>query len=298
MWARHLSVAEARVTPAVDGMIEIEKVVGHINVPEDERVAHIARNIRLGLPQVFPYAAQSTRIAIVGGGPSLSTSVDDLRRQAWAGHRIVATNGSYQWLLDRNIKPTSMVMIDGRPDNLRFLEAGPVPECSLFLASQCHPSVFDRAIAQGWSNLFIFHAIGQDPTLDTKERQALDAYYLKAWAPVAGGSTVVLRAIPLFSMLGFRSFDLYGCDSCVHGAQHHAFAQPENDPDEVQLTRTSDGRPFHCAAWHISQALELIDMIKTNGDAFRLHIHGDGLLAHLLRLGADSQAAFAASQKE
>ena len=47
-----------------------------------------------------------------------------------------------------------------------------------------------------------------------------------------GGSTVTLRAIHLFRMLGFSKFEVYGFDSCIIG-QHHAYEQKENDDEQV-----------------------------------------------------------------
>ena len=58
--------------------------------------------------------------------------------------------------------------------------------------------------------------------------------------PVPGGSTVVLRALPLMRMLGLSQFHLFGFDSCVLPEAHHAYPQPENDNPETS--------PIHCGA--------------------------------------------------
>jgi hypothetical protein len=50
----------------------------------------------------------------------------------------------------------------------------------------------------------------------------------------------------------------------------------------------SPGRVFSCAPWMISQATEFIEIIRRMGDAFELQIHGDGLLAHILEVGASA----------
>jgi hypothetical protein len=105
------------------------------------------------------------------------------------------------------------------------------------------------------------------------------------WVTVPGGSTVLLRAIPLLRMLGYAKFHLFGCDSCYDGNRHHAYPQKENDGVK-RATVFCAGETFRCAAWMVSQAQEFIDLITVMGDTFELEVYGDGLLAHILKAGA------------
>ena len=43
---------------------------------------------------------------------------------------------------------------------------------------------------------------------------------------------------------------------------------------------------FDCTSWHCKQAEEFETTIRAMGDAFQLQVHGDGLLASMLQLGA------------
>jgi hypothetical protein len=106
--------------------------------------------------------------------------------------------------------------------------------------------------------------------------------------PVPGGSTVLLRAIPLFRMLGFKRFHVFGCDSCLEDGAHHAYSQPENDEQPVIPVRIGD-KEFMCHPWMISQAQEFIDLVKCMGDVMELEIYG-GLLRQILVSGADRAA--------
>ena len=61
-------------------------------------------------------------ICIVGGAPSLNESVHQLIIRHQNGSKIWSVNGSYDWLLARGIVPDGHVMLDARPENVRFLK--------------------------------------------------------------------------------------------------------------------------------------------------------------------------------
>jgi hypothetical protein len=98
----------------------------------------------------------------------------------------------------------------------------------------------------------------------------------------------MLRAFSLLRMLGFYRFEVYGFDSCLRDDEHHAYAQPENASDTKNLVRVSCGdRVFRCKPWMASQAQEFIDLIRFIGDEIELVVHGDGLIAHIIKTAAE-----------
>jgi uncharacterized Rossmann fold enzyme len=261
-----------------EGLQRIRSVEGELNVPVDTRYANIRSSICRGLTQVRGHNPNTLPICLVGGGPSLESTFHELQDLVKAGYRVMAMNGSYAWLIDHGITPTSMIIIDGRPFNARFITQH-LPNCSYFLASQCAPEVFEKV--KGWPRVFIWHCLtGDDPV----EKKILDDYYMQCWQPISGGCTVGTRAIVLLRTLGFQSMHLFGMDSCYMDGEGHAYAQPENVHDG-STTIYCAGRKFECSAWHISQALEFMDLIAVNGEYFQLEVHGDGLLAHIIREG-------------
>lgn len=263
----------------VEGRQRVRHMNGVLNLPVVQRYANIRQSIRRGLPQVRGHAVNGQRICLVGSGPSLDATLPELRALAWAGCPIVAMNGSYEWLIGHNLRPSSMVVIDGRAFNARFITER-VEGCTYFLASQCAPETFDKV--RGWPNVYLWHCLTGD---DPDEKALLDGYYLNSWQPVSGGCTVGTRTIVLMRILGFQSMDLFGFDSCYLRDRGHALDQPENDGDDRSVI-TCAGRRFVCASWHCEQALEFVDLIATNGEHFQLNVHGDGLLAHILTVGA------------
>jgi hypothetical protein len=272
---------------------------GDVNTSDDVLVEQIGHSIRLGHQQVRGHALQAERVCLVGGGPSLNDTFDELRELYFAGAKVVTVNGSYQWCLERNIRPSAQIVLDARATNARFVDPD-IPQCRYLLASQCHRDTW--AAVEGRPDVWIWHAVaGEGP-----QKDLLDAYYLGQWQPVSGGTTVVMRALLLLRTLGFVRFDLFGVDSCWMGEQHHAYDQPENASDKrVKVTvspsaRTELARDFWCAPWHMQQLADFLQTIRVNGEQFVLNVHGDGLLAFVLRAGAEvvirEQAAQAVRQ--
>ena len=210
---------------------------------------------------------------IIGGGPSLSQHIEKIKQLRANGVKLIAINGAYKWCLDNGITPSAMVMVDARKFNARFTQPV-VEDCKYFIASQCHPSVF-KGLPK--DRTYVWHT--QAEIL----KEMLEAQFEECY-PVPGGSTVLLRAIPLFRMLGFKRFHIFGCDSCLEEDKHHAYEQLEND-DELIIPVNVSGKIFNCNPWMISQAQEFIDLIRMVGDEIELEVYG-GLLHHILESGA------------
>jgi len=260
-----------------DGYIGLK---GVMNTDLETCIEHIKANVQLQLPQVPRHAEQDTRVAIVGGGPSINDCLYELRDQVWEGHKVVAVNGSYQWLIEHNIKPNAMIIIDGREFNKRFLTE-PVPGCKYFISSQCHPKTFERAMEIG-EEVFIWHSINE-PGPDNK---FIFDYYLNNVSQIVGGTTVMTRAFWVMHILGFKFFDVYGMDSCFIGGEHHGYSQPENEETDVPVKVHVAGKLFDCATWHINQAMDFQKISELLGEHFRMSFHGEGLLSHMVRTGA------------
>jgi len=247
--------------------------VGVVNVDEDQIKKNVAYNIKQEFLQVQPYPTNDIETMIVGGGPSLPQHIEKIKQLRANGVKLIAINGAYKWCLDNGITPSAMVMVDARKFNARFTQPV-VEDCKYFIASQCHPSVFKELPKD---RTYVWHTQSEILT------EILEAQF-EEWYPVPGGSTVLLRAIPLFRMLGFKRFHIFGCDSCLEEDKHHAYEQLEND-DELIIPVNVSGKIFNCNPWMVSQAQEFIDIIRMIGDEIELEVYG-GLLHHILESGA------------
>ncbi len=278
-------------------VIEGIELKGRVNVSSDTILHNVQYAIRQQHPQIKRQPPQADRVVLVGSGPSLAETEKELVALVHAGAKLVTVNGSYHWCLERNLKPSAQIMLDARPENARFLEPE-VPNCHYILASQVHQDSWDMVAER--PNVWVFHGACED---DAPERLALDAYYLKQWIPVAGGTTVATRALAVLRILGYLRFDLFGIDSCWMDGRHHAFSQPENDRDRnlfFVVSHVDDPtrvRRFECSPWHVKQAEDFLQFIRVNGDHFLLNVHGDGLIAYMLNTSADLQAHVESTQE-
>lgn len=260
----------------VSAWTEAQAVVdaGVLNCGEEQIRENVRRNIANGWQQVVPHETQDTELMILGGGPGLKRFENEIQRRRAKGMRLVTLNGAYNWCLERGMTPSCQIIVDARPFNARFTK--PVTETTTYLiCSQCDPSVLEGLPPE---QTWLWHTTAECCA------DILSEHY-PIWYGIPGGSTVLLRAIPLLRMLGYKRFHLYGCESCLSGQEHHAFTQTEND-SEIILPVELEGRMFHCHPWMAAQGQEFISLIRALGEEIGLKIYGDGLLAHILNTGA------------
>jgi hypothetical protein len=259
---------------------------GQVNVEDAGILENVQFAIRQQHPQIWPQQPRPERVCLVGGGPSLADTEQELVNLVYEGAQLVTCNGAYQWCLDRHLKPNGQVVVDARAHNARFVNP-PVPGCRYYVASQAHPETWRAVAGREW--VAIFHsASGDNDVL----KPVLDEFYHGAWVGVTGGSTVILRAIGLLRILGYLRFDLFGVDSCWLGAESHAYAQPENAKDQRIRVKAfppggGEGREFVVSPWHLAQAEDFIRFIRVQGNQFLLNVHGRGLLRYMLESSAE-----------
>lgn len=249
-----------------------------INTSEEKILSNIKENAKWPCKHLRAHMLQdSEELQILCGGPSLNDFEDEIIENWKNGMKTVTVNGTYNWAQERGITNVNQCMIDARPFNKRFCE--PVrDDCYYFIASQCDPSVFEML---PHDRTFFWHCTSSPEAIDAVEENYPE--FLIA----GGGSTVTLRAIALMRILGFRKMHIYGMDSCCVDKKHHAYSQPENDYKVRNIPVSVGDRVFDCQPWMAYQAYELVDMIKCIGDEFMLDVKGDGLIAHILKTGAD-----------
>ena len=258
----------------------LERDIGDIevkcNTSEEVVLEHVKSAIKRHIPQFKPHDEQDKVIAIVGGGPSLKDTFDDLKEKHEAGMKVVSVNGTHDWLMDHGIRPSLHVQLDSRPFNARFVQNWH-PDTKYMIASQSHPDVFD---ALEGADVTMFHL-----ATNGRVRRVLHDYYMGYTVPVGGGNTVMLRTIPMMAMLGFKTMEIFGFDSCCIDEENHIYEQTENDVG-TSTTVTVGDREFFCYGWMHSQAQQFITVIEKMGDKFELVVHGDGLIAHILETSA------------
>ena len=249
---------------------------GRLNNEVSVVLDQVRQNCDAGWQQVEPHRPNDFEVMILGGGPSLNQFESDIKRKRADGCKLVTLNNAYNWALEHGLTPSATVMVDSREFNKRFVRPV-VDECKYLMASQCHPAALaDLPRERTW----LWHSMNEDV------KQIAEHYY-GTWWPIPGGTTVLLRAIPLLRMLGYQKFHLYGCDSCLMDGAHHAYSQPENDSKYALPVTVTGGRVFWCHPWMVAQAHEFQELIKVVGEEVELSVYGDGLLAHMLNKASE-----------
>jgi hypothetical protein len=262
---------------------------GSCNTTDEVLLAQVNENIRRGLRQVKPHSINPSMAILVCGGPSLEETKESLVRAYWAGAKVIAVNGAYDWCIENNIKPSACVLLDAREFSSRFVEKE-VLGCRYLLASQCHPKAFEICKDR---DVFIWHACSGGDA----EVEILQEYYFNRTYPVTIGTTVGVRAISLLRMLGFAKIMIFGLDSCWLDDKNHAYEQIENDKDRGTIipvwlrpeNRDDKAQRFLCSPWMIKQAEDFLELMKERAELFELSIYGPGLIASMLRTGAEIQ---------
>jgi len=280
----HWSMAAATVACQfyVSSWTEHPEVVyeGKVNTEMDTVKKYIRENAKGNWQTVVPHPSQPTEIMMLGGGPSLADYTDEIIKLRAEGMPMITANGTYNWAIENGMKPSLQLIIDSRKFNKRFTRPL-IDDCKYIFASQCHPSLFE---GMPEDRTFIWHVTAQSEVYEI-----LDELY-EIWFPCPGGSTVTLRGLCLLRMLGFHNIHMYGFDSCLREDEHHAYAQPENDYGTHPIPVSVGGRIFYCDPWMFSQATEWMEMIGLFGDEISLDVKGDGLIAHIIKTGAELTA--------
>lgn len=238
------------------------------NVDEGELARHIKASLKRKYPWIQLTAPHSQTALIIGGGPSLKYDIADIRERQKRGALVFATNGTFNWLVDKGIIPDCHVMLDARKENKQFVPKTGINIC--YYASQCHEEIFKIAENQ---RIIMWHPLIEG-ILDIIGDNTGDAL-------VGGGYSVGIKSITLAYTLGFRNIHLYGLDSSYENGEHHAYKQSLNDSERTIEVQVGNEK-FHCAAWMVSQADHFKDLLPALlKENVTLTTHGYGLVPYL-----------------
>lgn len=223
-------------------------------------------------------------IALIGGGPSLSS------------HKVDILSGPYEEIIiagsahDYFVKRMGIDTKDKMWKNIYCIVCDPDPIMSEYLtlhnsnityllASQCSKEVFDLFKDR---EVYIWDATGRED-LNNELFQDISNH-------IPGGCTIGTRAIMAAIGMGYKKLHLFGYDSCVYEDKHHAyeFLHPDKeilgDLIDVKLDHP-DSPTFKAAGYMLAQLFDFQNLLKTYATNLNIEIFGGGLLAECLRIG-------------
>ena len=231
-------------------------------------------------------AKKNLPVAIVGGGPSIKYTVEELRRFKV----IIACGSVHDWLVEHGITPNYTIVLDPDRASANYLKH-PVVNCNYLIASCCHPDVFD--VLKDYA-VTRWHSAGSSPD-----------WYMQKWAEnglegvkkpiIGGGCTCGLRAISIAMLFGYTNLHFFGLDSNLdlNDDAHHAyeFVDPINEHlgDVVEFNLSDPdtgyvGRTFRVAKYMMAQLWGFKDLITHMGENVKITVHGDSVIYDFMRI--------------
>lgn len=157
-------------------------------VPVERLARNVAHAKSLGLPVLGQ--ARASRLAVVGGGPSVAEHYEELRN--WPGE-IWAINGTYRYLTGKGV-------------SCRFFSTDPLPGIAdlckgadAILATRCDPDAFSAAASV--------------ETVDIED--------------MPRGPTTASCAPLIAAQCGFQQVSIFGCEGSF-GESTHAYGTPRD----------------------------------------------------------------------
>lgn len=236
-----------------------------VNTKSSIVIDNIKHSSRLDIPWLDVVKEHKDIAVIVGGGPSLKSTLHEIRALVAKGATVFALNGAAKHLICEGIPVHHQIILDARKENASFI----VPVESYYIASTCAPELFE-----GLQNVTLFHP----HVLNISEYLPENGKPLHL---IGGGSSIGMIAPPLVYTQGHREMHFFGYDSSYKDGEHHAYPQSLND-NEVTVDVVCSGKTFKCAAWMVTQAEEFQKLATNLAElGCEIMVHGSGLIPHI-----------------
>ncbi len=229
--------------------------------------SHISSALERNLPVIGQHPEHDGVAVLVGSGPSVDGQLDSIRAQRALGRPIIALKDAHDWLQDHGIIPDYAVAIDPQEHRWDCFKKKH-PAIKYFIASQCHPSMFEHLDGH---DVFLWH-------LYVAKNQNVPPH---GTALIAGGTTTGLRTITLLYSMGYRQFELYGFDSCLRDGKLRMNGDAPNNDDNQINEIVVDGKMFYCNPSMTAQANEFQNLYAMMPD-IQMESHGDGLITAII----------------
>lgn len=236
------------------------------NTSDEDLTANIIANSALKLDWLPARDAHDDVAIMCGGGASIEDHLDGIRALKEAGGVIFAMNAVSQYLRENGIVADFQVIADAKQETATLVDRH--APTHLF-ASQVHPDTVEEA-----GSPILWHLeIGKIETVLPPERVAKGGYAL-----IGGGAATGNSALCVAYAMGYRTFHIFGYDSCHKDGRSHAYSQPMNQ--FILTTNVEWGGKTYTASVAMKAQAEKFQItgqaLKQAGCA--LHLYGDGLL--------------------
>jgi len=256
-------------------LTRLDGVIPIMDTSIEEFKANVVESQKLPLRPIhdLPEWRANYPVAIVGGGPSLADELDELKK-----FKVIFAAGSvHDYLISQNVISKYCVITDASPIMNGYLQK-PHRDTTYLVGSHCSPSTFDLLIN---ANVVVITFNCGGATEDNLE------VFGKEQVIIGGGTTVGGRAIVLAHAFGYTDIHLFGMDTCITDAGHHAydFVDPEKEKIDKILDITLGNVKFKMAGYMVAQLFDFKYLLEVYGHILKFTVHGNGALKTLMDLG-------------
>ena len=232
------------------------------NTSDDDLYNNVRINSKLRGNWVKCLPEHDGMAIIVGSGPSLADTIEDVRQLKLGGGTIFALNGAAKFLNDNGILPDYQVLLDARQETATLISKAK----KYLFASQVHPDCFAaKPEAQLWH-------------LQIGDIENELEWYEPAYALIGGAASVGNTTTCLAYTLGYRNLHLFGYDSSHKNGCGHAFHQKMNEGDPCAVVRFN-GKEYTASFTMKLQAEKFRETAQALVEAgVSITVHGTGLL--------------------
>lgn len=262
----------------------LEKLAGVVYttaMPSEKIAGNIRHNKAKDHPLAYcmPEWREGRAVAIVGGGPSLKSQVQNLKHY----DVIFACGSVHDYLVENGIRPTYCVVVDPDPLVNSYMQKiyHSDNECKYLVSSQCDKKVFEHL-----ANLpvYMWHSGGGD-----------DIGFEVDDVVIGGGCTVGTRAMILAMCFGYKHTHLFGFDTCLDETdEHHAYKFNDAEIEKIGTIHEialdgPEGKKFKVAEYMLGQLFDFQHILASVQNRLDVTVHGGGLIAHLFEIAKRKQ---------
>jgi hypothetical protein len=249
-------------------------------------IENIRRNIKLGLPRLesltefMKVKGRDTPIALVGGGPSVKTQIEEIKKFK----TIISCGSANDWCMKNAIHPTYSAICDPDPISINYFQHLNT-ETKYLLASSVDEKII-KHFSDKQLQLILWHCHSEEYT---KCDPPIESNY----QAIGGGCTVGLRSLSIAIMMGYQNIHFFGFDSCLEQSNHHVYEFSDTTQEQLgQIFNIQIGGPdgpediktYQAEGYQLAQVDNFKQYYKEHGHFFEPTFHGEGLLPDFWKL--------------
>lgn len=218
-------------------------------------------------------------VVIVGGAPSIKNHLDEIRELSKDPlNFIFAINWTHTWLIQNGIIPNGVVFFEIDIEPTTVLKTAH-PDVTYFICSHCDPRTFDQLV--GFKRVLWHSYPNSDPEREVRNELFKDS------SMCGGGISTFTRTLTISLFLGYRNFEIFGCDSSFPDDSETTHVDGYETPMDVETDglyvyakndHTGEVKRFRTIGPLAMQHEEFREYCRANHMYFTMRIHGDGLL--------------------